>query len=146
MLWRAVACCQPVVCYCVLWCATCKKQTRMTIYIISCQYNKIHPHISIWYNAHTSFPVHIMFTSATRGLPFAEPPVGPLRWAAPVPITGRWPGGSVDGRQDRSFCPQYNHDQNKVVGDEDCLYLNVYTPYLPGTSNNSCGVMACSGP
>ena len=43
-----------------------------------------------------------------------------------------WPGGVLDATRYRSFCPQFDHDSNLVVGNEDCLYLNVYTPVLPG--------------
>jgi len=51
-----------------------------------------------------------------RGLPFAAPPVGELRWQAPKPAL-RWP----DVRPANVFsatCAQA----------EDCLYLNVYEP------------------
>src|SRR5690349_13197157 len=65
-----------------------------------------------------------------KGLPFAEPPVGDLRWKAPQP-PGRWEGVR---RADR-FGPRAM--QRAVFGDmnfrsdgmsEDCLYLNVWTP------------------
>ncbi|XP_047737664.1 uncharacterized protein LOC108668005 [Hyalella azteca] len=69
-----------------------------------------------------------------RGLPYVKAPVGELRWAAPQPLEGGWPGGAVDGRRHKAFCPQYDHDQKKVVGEEDCLFLNVYTPFLPGVN------------
>ena len=65
-----------------------------------------------------------------RGVPFAQPPVGKLRWQAPQPVKA-WDGV----RSAKAFGPdpiQYN-----VFGDmvfegkgqsEDCLYLNIWTP------------------
>ncbi|XP_042868542.1 esterase E4-like [Penaeus japonicus] len=78
-----------------------------------------------------------------RGIPFAEPPVGDLRWAEPVDKRGAWPGGYLDATRFRSFCPQYDTESKRVLGKEDCLYLNVYTPYLPGseTANNRTGLL-----
>ncbi|XP_047480395.1 esterase E4-like [Penaeus chinensis] len=70
---------------------------------------------------------------AFRGIPFAEAPTGRLRWEDPEEVEeAPWPGGRLDATQHRPFCPQYDHDANQVVGDEDCLFLNVYTPFLPG--------------
>jgi para-nitrobenzyl esterase len=65
-----------------------------------------------------------------KGIPFAAPPVGPLRWRAPQP-PARWAGV-------RSTT-EYSHDcmQKPFDGDaaplgtppaEDCLYLNVWKP------------------
>mmetsp|Transcript_15423 Transcript_15423/g.43723 ORF Transcript_15423/g.43723 Transcript_15423/m.43723 type:complete len:529 (+) Transcript_15423:45-1631(+) len=58
------------------------------------------------------------------GVPYAQPPVGDLRFARPQPPTG-WTGlRSAD-----SFappCPQ--RPANLLPISEDCLYLNVYTP------------------
>jgi para-nitrobenzyl esterase len=65
-----------------------------------------------------------------KGIPFAEPPVGDLRWKAPRP-PGRWKGV----RKADKFGPRAM--QRAVFGDmnfrsdgmsEDCLYLNVWTP------------------
>ncbi len=65
-----------------------------------------------------------------RGIPFAAPPVGPLRWTAPQP-PGPWQGVRAATR----FGPQCM--QPPVFPDmvfrsdgmsEDCLYLNVWTP------------------
>lgn len=76
--------------------------------------------------------VKITTASLYRGIPFAEPPVGDLRWAEPVDKRGAWPGGFLDATRFRSFCPQYDTESKRVLGKEDCLYLNVFTPYLPG--------------
>jgi len=65
-----------------------------------------------------------------RGVPFAAPPVGELRWKAPQPVKP-WEGV----RQAVAFGP--NCMQRPVFGDmefrntgmsEDCLYLNIWTP------------------
>jgi len=65
-----------------------------------------------------------------RGIPYAEPPVGPLRWRPPLP-PARWPGlrqADLVG----AICPQaYNAADNGVGAlpmSEDCLTLNVYAP------------------
>ncbi|KAK8384665.1 hypothetical protein O3P69_014321 [Scylla paramamosain] len=71
---------------------------------------------------------------AFRGIPFAEAPVGRLRWEAPKETSGRWAGGYLDATQYRPFCPQYDPNTRQVLGEEDCLYLNVYTPVLPHQS------------
>ncbi|MFX9050312.1 carboxylesterase family protein, partial [Acinetobacter baumannii] len=59
-----------------------------------------------------------------RGIPYAAPPTGTRRWQPPAAAPG-WSGV----RQATSFgsiCPQ---TQDKaVVGAEDCLFLNVWTP------------------
>lgn len=65
-----------------------------------------------------------------KGIPFAQPPVGPLRWKEPMPVKN-WQGV----RKTQKFGPRAM--QNAVFGDmgfrsdgmsEDCLYLNVWTP------------------
>jgi carboxylesterase type B len=60
------------------------------------------------------------------GIPYAAPPVGALRWAAPQPAP-RWsgirPATSYGGR-----CAQLASGNGPRVDNEDCLYLNVYTP------------------
>ena len=64
------------------------------------------------------------------GVPFAKPPVGPLRWKAPQPLDN-W----KTVLKTKSFGPRAV--QGIVFGDmgsrsdglsEDCLYLNVWTP------------------
>ncbi|MEM7430546.1 MAG: carboxylesterase family protein [Pseudomonadota bacterium] len=87
---------------------------------------------------------------AFLGVPFAEPPVGELRWQAPRPLTTklahrevtsfapacmqsmrildwyRWMAVSFGGEADY-------YDDLEVS--EDCLYLNVWTPTLDDTAN-----------
>ncbi|PPR03542.1 hypothetical protein CVT24_007029 [Panaeolus cyanescens] len=62
------------------------------------------------------------------GLPFAQPPVGNLRFKAPVPITSA--SRSVKNATSfASVCAQPGS------GSEDCLYLNIFRP--TGTSTGS---------
>ncbi len=65
-----------------------------------------------------------------KGIPFAQPPTGELRWRAPQPVKA-WTGV----RKAYEYGP--NPMQQPVFGDmnfgtktmsEDCLYLNVWTP------------------
>lgn len=58
-------------------------------------------------------------------IPYAEPPVGALRWRSPVPHAG-WEG-TLDGRTKPPACPQTALGLSGL-GQEDCLYLNVHTP------------------
>ena len=68
--------------------------------------------------------------AAFKGVPFAAPPVGALRWKAPQPAPD-WKGV----REAAEFGPRCM--QGNIYGDmifrdkgpsEDCLYLNVWTP------------------
>lgn len=91
-----------------------------------------------------AFPVQITIANGTiegefdiktniqsfKGIPFAQPPVGDLRWKAPQPVTN-WTGV----KQTKKFGPR--SIQSNVFGDmgfrsdgmsEDCLYLNVWSP------------------
>jgi len=75
---------------------------------------------------------------AWLGIPYAEPPLGELRWRAPrspLPWTGT--------REALAFgdsCPQFasgvggdgSAKPGTLVGHEDCLTLNVYAPALAG--------------
>lgn len=59
-----------------------------------------------------------------RGIPFAAPPVGDLRWKAPQPAA-KWEGV----KQTTQFGPAPMQGGNPPSGkSEDCLYLNVWTP------------------
>ncbi|XP_015600279.1 venom carboxylesterase-6 [Cephus cinctus] len=69
--------------------------------------------------------------AAFRGIPYALPPLGELRFEPPRPAAS-W-SGLRSAKEDAGICTQrniYTH-QKEVVGVEDCLYLNVYTLELP---------------
>ncbi|KAK7590849.1 hypothetical protein V9T40_002462 [Parthenolecanium corni] len=72
---------------------------------------------------------------AFLGVPFAEPPIGELRFQNPKPITEPWLG-TLDATQYPPLCPQFLGTLG-FLGEEDCLYLNVYTPFLPNTTNSN---------
>ncbi|MDE3106344.1 MAG: carboxylesterase family protein, partial [Acidobacteriota bacterium] len=67
---------------------------------------------------------------AFLGIPYAAPPVGPLRWQAPQPPAA-W-HGVRDATHFAARCEQPTIWKDYLFLDhgasEDCLYLNVYTP------------------
>ncbi len=68
--------------------------------------------------------------TAFKGIPYAAPPAGALRWKAPKPAM-RWKGVR-DGAEFGPRCMQANIYGDMVFRDkgpsEDCLNLNVWTP------------------
>ena len=68
--------------------------------------------------------------AAWKGIPFAAPPVGPLRWRAPQPVA-RWPGVR-DATAYGADCMQVPFPSDAApLGStpaEDCLYANVWAP------------------
>src|SRR5262245_11682756 len=61
-----------------------------------------------------------------RGIPYAAPPVGDLRWRPPQD-PARWTGVR-DATQFANHCPQNPTPYGIASLTEDCLYLNVFTP------------------
>lgn len=74
-----------------------------------------------------------------KGIPFAKPPVGPLRFHAPVEAE-KWEGtlkaydfGPISVQPTPNYnpedlyCKEWSVDEN-IAMSEDCLYLNVWTP------------------
>lgn len=64
-----------------------------------------------------------------RGIPYAAPPIGELRWRAPQPVAA-WPGIRY-AKNFTAICPQSN--RGRRLESEDCLSLNVWT--RPGAEN-----------
>ena len=61
-----------------------------------------------------------------KGIPFAAPPVGPLRWKPPQPAAA-W-SGLRDGSKFAASCYQQARNGRVENLSEDCLYLNVWRP------------------
>ena len=67
-----------------------------------------------------------------KGIPYAQPPVGPLRWKAPQPLA-RW-NGVRDATEFGAACHQPPprlstiYTASPMPMSEDCLTLNVWTP------------------
>ncbi|HEX3139840.1 MAG TPA: carboxylesterase family protein [Rhizobacter sp.] len=68
------------------------------------------------------------------GIPYAAPPVGELRWKAPAP-PAPW-SGTRSATSYGHHCPQKAtsplSSYGTAGGQEDCLYLNVFTPTTSG--------------
>ncbi|XP_038076640.1 cholinesterase 1-like [Patiria miniata] len=74
------------------------------------------------------------------GIPYAEPPVGPLRFSAPV-AKSPW-GGELQATAYGGVCHQPPDEalpvpKPDVPQSEDCLYLNVYVPSRSNTGELS---------
>ncbi|KAF2068395.1 hypothetical protein CYY_010279 [Polysphondylium violaceum] len=76
-----------------------------------------------------SFSTHREFL----GIPFAQPPLGSLRWNSPV-AAANFNTSVYDATYGRDGCPQVCNLPAGVCPStysEDCLYLNVFTPIIP---------------
>jgi para-nitrobenzyl esterase len=76
-----------------------------------------------------------------KGLPFAAPPVGDLRWRAPKPAAN-WSGvraadafsaNCMQRAAGGGAFPPHGGDRSATTVSEDCLYLNVYTAAKAGS-------------
>ena len=75
-----------------------------------------------------------------RGIPYARPPIGPLRFAAPEPPEP-WPGvraatafgaAAAQSAIDVTYVPGFSLWEGIDATSEDCLTVNVWTPALTG--------------
>ena len=78
--------------------------------------------------------------SVFRGVPYARPPIGELRWMKPMSVE-RW-SGIRPATEFPPVCPQapqgsfYQHEFYQGFHpeqSEDCLYLNIWTPGVHGS-------------
>lgn len=80
----------------------------------------------------TAGPVQAVERNGARiwyGIPYSAPPVGDLRWRAPQPAVA-WDEVRT-ASEPGPPCAQFGQDDAgsfEVVGEEDCLTLNVYAP------------------
>ncbi|BES97630.1 Carboxylesterase [Nesidiocoris tenuis] len=72
--------------------------------------------------------------NAYLGIPFAKPPIGSLRFQDPVPPEP-W-SGTLDASKPGNMCLQMQDE-----GNEDCLYLNIYTPKIDSTNGKGLDVL-----
>uniref|UniRef100_A0A182QV29 carboxylesterase n=1 Tax=Anopheles farauti TaxID=69004 RepID=A0A182QV29_9DIPT len=72
---------------------------------------------------------------AFLGIPFAKPPVGKLRFKKPLPVEP-WTE-DYNATESKPSCMQKSFllPNQPVVGDENCLFLNVYRPKGTNTTN-----------
>ncbi|PNF42132.1 Esterase FE4 [Cryptotermes secundus] len=70
-----------------------------------------------------------------KGIPYAKPPLGQLRFKAPQPPEP-WIGVR-DAFKEGHICAQKDPVLQVFRGDEDCLYLNVYTPMVRNTATQT---------
>lgn len=73
-----------------------------------------------------------------HGIPYAQPPVGGLRWQPPVPFDA-WEGAR-DATKYGYSCPQSPGLSSQPLS-EDCLYLNIATPEAQLSSDEKLSVM-----
>ncbi|KAI5629670.1 hypothetical protein C0J50_2171 [Silurus asotus] len=69
-----------------------------------------------------------------KGIPYAVPPVGEHRWRPPADLkaNGKCWDGVYNATYFRSMCAQVRplREDGHVMGHEDCLHLNIWTPSL----------------
>lgn len=69
-------------------------------------------------------------TEAYLGIRYAQAPKGDLRWKPPVPVSS-WKE-PLQAYRYGNPCPQLSPILRRLIGDEDCLNLNVWTPREKG--------------
>ncbi len=79
-------------------------------------------------------------TYVWKGVPYAAAPIGDLRWRAPQPATN-W-NGTREAVAFGPSCPQFwnpisgmDGSGGDIVGDEDCLSLNIWAPRERATAD-----------
>ena len=74
--------------------------------------------------------------AAFKGIPFAAPPVGALRWRPPQPLT---PWSEVrDATKFGTMCAQPTMPSGRAKGCEDCLTINAWLPTSSAARSRAC--------
>eukprot|EP00039_Didymoeca_costata_P001854 m.55670 g.55670 ORF g.55670 m.55670 type:complete len:549 (-) comp10996_c1_seq4:84-1730(-) len=73
------------------------------------------------------------------GVPFAKPPLANLRFRSPEKPES-W-DGVLPCLVSKPACAQIKEDEDSIVGEEDCLYIDVYRPTTPRHRNESLPVL-----
>eukprot|EP01064_Diplonema_japonicum_P037219 TRINITY_DN8664_c0_g1_i1.p1 TRINITY_DN8664_c0_g1~~TRINITY_DN8664_c0_g1_i1.p1 ORF type:complete len:543 (+),score=72.28 TRINITY_DN8664_c0_g1_i1:56-1684(+) len=98
--------------------------------VVDTQYGKVEGHVD-----------SITGTEYFWGIPFAASPVGQNRFAPPTPAQ-KWNGVKrLNDRTQPPECPQIHIYKGILLGEEDCLTLDVYRP-ANASANQNLGVMA----
>nr|BAL14564.1 esterase [Drosophila virilis] len=83
-----------------------------------------------------------------ESIPYAEPPVGELRFEAPQPYSQQWKETTFDASQPPVLCMQWSQfieHADKLTGSEDCLTVSVYRPKSSNRSTFSVIVLIHGG-
>lgn len=71
-----------------------------------------------------------------HGIPFAQPPVGALRWREPQPVKPWQEVRAADRPAPPCIQPSLGwNNKFAIAGKEDCLYLDVWTPDWPARAH-----------
>ncbi|KAF2826271.1 alpha/beta-hydrolase [Ophiobolus disseminans] len=93
------------------------------------------PTVDLGYSVYSGTFDAVNNINAFKGIRYAAPPVGKLRWAAPQsPAKNRT--ATIAATSNPPFCPQTGagaatppaYGFVSAIGNEDCLFLNVYAP------------------
>ncbi|KAJ5316489.1 alpha/beta-hydrolase [Penicillium antarcticum] len=77
-----------------------------------------------------------------KAIPYAEPPVGELRFEPPKAYKAKFPRGKIDATMSAPTCIQFSDDftptklNSSALSSEDCLYLDVWAPSSATTGSN----------
>eukprot|EP00053_Salpingoeca_punica_P010022 m.90251 g.90251 ORF g.90251 m.90251 type:complete len:595 (+) comp15255_c0_seq2:47-1831(+) len=86
------------------------------------------PEVETEYGRIRGVEEHLPEVTAFYGIPFAAPPLKNLRFRPPI-APEAW-NGTRDCTKDNFFhiCPQLHITKKILIGQEDCLYMNIYVP------------------
>lgn len=109
----------------------------LTLLITSCSEKANNPVLTIEGGKIQGVETPTKGITAFKGIPFAAPPVGDLRWKSPQPVVP-WEGVKLADKygaaamqvtwDPKSFYGKEWRASGSVPFNEDCLYLNIWTP------------------